>query len=157
MIRTSTAIGWADVPLKRFVDDARLNHAVLMHSSGQVLAQIGFKRSLDVQTACALSAAINASAEHLGSMLDGTPFRAVHYAGKSRQLFLGQIKAPGATLLVLAVFDSESSLGIVQLYAKELQVNIAAVAPAATDNAPALAENFEHDLNRNLSQLFGRG
>jgi predicted regulator of Ras-like GTPase activity (Roadblock/LC7/MglB family) len=157
MIRTSTAIGWADVPLKRFVDDARLNHAVLMHSSGQVLAQIGFKRSLDVQTACALSAAINASAEHLGSMLDGTPFRAVHYAGKSRQLFLGQIKAPGVTLLVLAVFDSESSLGIVQLYAKELQVNIAAVAPAATDNAPALAENFEHDLNRNLSQLFGRG
>jgi hypothetical protein len=57
----------------------------------------------------------------------------------------------------LAVFDSESSLGIVQLYAKELQVGIAAAAPAATDNAPALAENFEHDLNRNLSQLFGRG
>jgi hypothetical protein len=55
------------------------------------------------------------------------------------------------------VFDSESSLGIVQLYVKELQVNIAAVAPAASDNTPALAENFEHDLNRNLSQLFGRG
>jgi len=157
MIRTSTATGWADAPLKRFVDDARLNHAVLMHSSGQVLAQVGFKRSLDVQTACALSAAINASAEHLGSMLDGTPFRAVHYGGKSKQLFLGQIKSPGATLLVLAVFDSESSLGIVQLYAKELQVNVAATAPAATDETPALAENFEHDLNRNLSQLFGRG
>jgi hypothetical protein len=60
-------------------------------------------------------------------------------------------------LLVLAVFDTESSLGIVQLYLKELQVNIAAAAPSATTHEPALAENFETDLNRNLAQLFGRG
>lgn len=157
MIRHTLTVGWADAPLKRFVDDARLQVAILMHTSGQVLAQVGFQRSLDVQTACALSAAINASAEHLGTMVDGTPFRGLHYAGTTRQIYLGQVPSPDTLLLVLAVFDTESSLGIVQLYLKELQANIAAAAPTATSNEPALAENFEKDLNRNLAQLFGRG
>ncbi|MBX3133264.1 MAG: hypothetical protein KF689_07765 [Gemmatimonadaceae bacterium] len=157
MIRHTMTIGWADAPLKRFVDEARLELAVLMHSSGQVLAQVGFQRSLDVQTACALSAAINASAEHLGGMVDGKPFTGLHYAGKARQIYLGQVPAGAQRLLVLAVFDAESSLGIVQLYLKELYADIAAAAPAATDASPALAENFEQDLNRNLAQLFGRG
>lgn len=157
MIRHTLTIGWADAPLKRFVEEARLNLAILMHSSGQVLAQVGFQRSLDVQTACALSAAINASAEHLGTMVDGTPFRGLHYAGKTRQMYLGQVPLEGSMLLVLAVFDAESSMGIVQLYLKELQANAAAAAPTTGDEAPALAENFEQDLNRNLAQLFGRG
>ena len=147
MIRHTMTIGWADAPLKRFVDDARL---------GQVLAQVGFQRSIDVQTACALSAAINASAEHLGKMVDGKPFTGLHYAGQARQIYLGQVPARDTRLLVLAVFDAESSLGIVQLYLKELYANVAAAAPAAEDSAPALAENFEADLNRNLAQLFGR-
>jgi hypothetical protein len=157
VIRSSIAIGWADAPLKRFVDEARLELAVLMHASGQVLAQVGFKRSLDVQTACALSAAINASAEHLGTMVDGTPFRGLHFAGKGRQMYLGQVPLRDKPLLVLGVFDSESSLGIVQLYLKELQAGIAAAAPAPTAEAPALAVDFEGELNRNLAQLFGRG
>lgn len=156
MIRHTVNLGWADAPLKRFVDDARLELAVLMHTSGQVLAQVGFQRSIDVQTACALSAAINASAEHLGRMVDGQPFTGLHYAGHSRQIYLGQVPAKDQRLLVLAVFDTESSLGIVQLYLKELHANVAAAAPAAEDSSPALAENFEADLNRNLAQLFGR-
>jgi hypothetical protein len=157
MIRHTLAVGWADAPLRRFVDDARLQVAILMHASGQVLAQVGFQRSLDVQTACALSAAINASAAHLGAMVDGAPFRGLHHAGTDRQIYLGQVPSPASTLLVLAVFDAESSLGMVQLYLTELQANVAAAAPAPGGNAPALAENFESDLNRNLAHLFGRG
>lgn len=150
------ATGWADEPLKQFADDARLQLGILMHASGQVLAQVGFQRRLDVQTACALSAAINASAEYLGAMVDGHPFRGLHYAGASRQIYLGQVPTPQAPLLVLAVFDAESSLGIVQLYLKEFQANVAALAPAAAVATPALGEDFERELNRNLAQLFGR-
>jgi len=159
MRRSTMAIGWADAPLKRFVDDARLQLAVLMHTSGQVLAQVGFRRSLDVQTACALSAAINASAEQLGLLVDGAPFRALHYAGSARQLHLGQVQVREETLVLLSVFDAESSLGIVQLYLGEFRTAISAAAPAAaaTEDAPALAEDFERDLNRNLAALFGRG
>jgi hypothetical protein len=157
VIRHSVMVGWADAPIKRYVDDARLQLAVLMHPSGQVLAQHGFQKTLDVQTACALSAAINATAVQLGLMIDGAPFRGLHYAGVVRQLYLAQIPVISGTLLLLSVFDEESSLGIVQLYLDELRATLAATAPAEDTHAPpALAEDFERDLNTNLAALFGR-
>ena len=60
-------------------------------------------------------------------------------------------------LLLLSVFDEESSLGIVQLYLEELRAALAAAAPPIGDAPPALAEDFERDLNQNLAALFGRG
>lgn len=156
-MRHSVMVGWADVPIKRYVDDARLELSVLMHPSGQVVAQHGFQRRLDVQTACALSAAINATAVQLGLLIDGAPFTDLHYAGTVRQLYLAQIPINGGTLVLLSVFDQESSLGIVQLYLDELRVTLAASAPAEEDAPPALAADFERDLNSNLAALFGRG
>ncbi len=156
MTRHSVSIRWAEAPLARFVDDARVQLAILMYPTGQVLAQVGFKRSIDVQTACALSAAIQASSSHLGSMVDGAPFRELHHAGVERQLWLGEIPLHDGALLLLTVFDAESSLGIVQLYVNELRASVASVAPEPQAASPALAEDFERDLNRNLAQLFGR-
>ena len=66
--------GWIEQPLLRFVDDARVRLALVLEPSGRVLAQHGFTRSVDVMSACALAAAIQASAGELGSMLDGAPF-----------------------------------------------------------------------------------
>jgi predicted regulator of Ras-like GTPase activity (Roadblock/LC7/MglB family) len=148
---------WADAPLKRFVDDARCQLGVLMQTSGQVLAQVGFHRSIDVQTACALTAAINASAEHLGQMVDGAPFRGLHYAGKARQLYIAQLALRAGALVLLVVFDEESSLGEIQLYLGDLRSGLAAAAPAREDAPPALAVDFERDLNANLASLFGKG
>ena len=156
MIRHSVMVGWADAPIKRYVDDARLQLSVLMHPSGQVLAQHGFQRRLDVQTACALSAAINATAVQLGLLIDGAPFTDLHYAGTARQLYLAQIPITTGTLILLSVFDDESSLGIVQLYLDELRATLAASAPVEQEGPPALAEDFERDLNTNLAALFGR-
>lgn len=156
-MRHSVMTPWADAPLKRFVDEARVQLAVLMQTSGQVLAQVGFKRSIDVQTACALSAAINASAEHLGRMVEGTPFRGLHYSGRERQIFIAQVSLREGMLVLLVVFDHESSLGEIQLYLGDLRSSLAAAAPAPEAERPALAEDFENDLNRNLASLFGKG
>ncbi|MBX7118703.1 MAG: hypothetical protein K1X31_06865 [Gemmatimonadaceae bacterium] len=156
MIRHSVMVGWADGPMRQYVDDARVQLAVLMHPSGQVLAQHGFAKRLDVQTACALSAAINATADRLGKMVDGAPFRGLHYTGAERQLHLAQLHVGDGLLLLLSVFDRESSLGIVQLYLDELRAALDAAVPPDDEAPPALAEDFERDLNRNLAALFGR-
>ncbi|MHB1311091.1 MAG: roadblock/LC7 domain-containing protein [Gemmatimonadaceae bacterium] len=156
-MRLSVVASWVESPLKHFVDDARVEIAVLLHPSGQVLGQYGFARSIDVMTACALASAIHASSSELGRQLEGKPFTALHYTGKDRQVFLGAIPAQGGTLLLLAVFDRESSLGLVQLFLEEFKTRVAAAAPPVTPDQPAaLAEDFERDLNRNLAQLFGR-
>ena len=147
--------GWIEEPLKCFVQDARVLVAVLLHPNGQVLGQHGFTRAVDVMSACALAAAINASSAELGRQLDGKPFEVVHHAGRTRQVFLAPVATPRGSLICLAVFDEATSLGLVQLYFGELRARFAAVA-AAPAPAAALPPNFELELNRNLAVLFGR-
>lgn len=155
-MKLTVAANWVEQPLRTFVDDARVQLAVLLHSSGQVLGQYGFARSMDVMTACALSAAIHASSGELGRRLDGKPFTALHYAGTMRQVYLAPVPIAAGSLILLAVFDDESSLGIVQLYFREFCAAVAAAAPAPSTEAPALGGDFERELNKNLAVMFGR-
>lgn len=148
---------WVEAPLRRFLDDARARLALLLHPSGQVLAQAGFTRQVDVMTACALAAASNATAGELGRRLDGRPFRGLHYAGPEKQLFMASIDTPRGAYICLTVFDQESSLGLVRMFFDELARELSAAAPPLPElRAPALAVDFEADLNANLALLFGR-
>jgi predicted regulator of Ras-like GTPase activity (Roadblock/LC7/MglB family) len=147
---------WADAPLRAFIEESRVQLALLLHPSGQVIGQSGFAKAMDVMSACALAAAIHASAGELGRQLEGKPFGALHYAGAQRQLFLAPADTPAGTLLLLTVFDETASLGLVQLYFKEFRARLAAAAPSAADTSPVLNEQFERELNRNLATLFGR-
>jgi len=147
---------WIEAPLRRYVDDARARLAVLLHPSGQVMAQAGFTRDVDVMAACALAAAAHATSGELGRRLDGRAFRGVHYAGAARQLFLSALELPRGTFVCLTVFDETSSLGLVRLYFEEMRRELVAATPAAVASrvAPMLAADFETELNRNLAALF---
>ena len=148
---------WVEAPLRRYVDDARARLALLLHPSGQVLAQAGFTREVDVMTACALAAAAHATAGELGRRLDGRPFRGLHYSGPEKQLFMAAIETARGSYVCLTVFDQESSLGLVRMYFEELGKELATAAPALPElRGPALAIDFEADLNKNLALLFGR-
>jgi hypothetical protein len=154
---TITAVEeWVEPPIRAFVTDARVVLALLLNPSGQVLAQSGFTRAVDVMAACALAAAIQASGAELGKQLEGKPFSGLHHAGKERQIFLAEAKTPRGAYIFLTVFDRESSLGLVQLYFEEFKARLAAAAPPKGEMKPVLAENFEGDLNKNLAALFGR-
>jgi predicted regulator of Ras-like GTPase activity (Roadblock/LC7/MglB family) len=155
---TAVVEPWVGPPVQRFVDVARVVLAVLLHPSGQVMAQHGFARAVDVMSACALAAAINASSAELGRQLEGTPFRELHHSGEGRQLFLAPVKTKRGTYLLLTVFDTETSLGLVRLYFEEFCAALSAAAPTPPRGlGPVLAGNFERELNQNLAVLFGRG
>lgn len=148
---------WVESPLRQYVEDSRVQIAVLMHPSGQVLGQTGFDRRGDIVTACALSAAIHASSAELGRQLEGKPFAGLHYEGATHQLHLGVVPTKRGSLLLLSVFGESSSLGLVLVFFEELRGRIAAAAPPDVPASPALREDFEGDLNKNLAALFGRG
>lgn len=148
---------WVEAPLKRYVDDARARVALLLHPSGQVMAQAGFTRAIDVMTACALAAAAHATAGELGRQLDGRAFRGLHYTGPEKQLFMASVDTARGAYICLTVFDQASSLGLVRMYFEELGRELAAAAPPlAPMRQPALGLDFERELNANLSALFGR-
>jgi hypothetical protein len=157
MMQISVVESWIEGPLRQYVSDAGVQLALLLHPSGQVLAQHGFARAVDVMSACALAAGIHASSAELGRQLDGRPFAGLHHVGRARQIFLAEAHSPRGPYIFLTVFGPESSLGLVQLYFDELVAALAAAAPPLVqETGPALAEHFERDLNRNLAALFGR-
>jgi predicted regulator of Ras-like GTPase activity (Roadblock/LC7/MglB family) len=153
----ATVEGWVEAPLARYVEEARARMALLLHPSGQVVAQAGFTRAVDVMSASALAAAVHATAVELGRQLEGSPFRGLHHAGTEKQLHLASLQTGRAAYICLTVFDAESSLGLVRMYFSDLCRELAAAEPPHPPAAmPALALDFERDLNRNLAALFGR-
>ena len=156
MIKT-TVEAWIEQPIRKFVEESDAVFALLLHPNGQVLAQHGFSKALDIMAACALASAIHASAKALGNLVDGKPFAGLHHGGTERQLYLAETETPRGLYIFLTVFDSNSSLGLVRMYFDEFTKNLAAAAPPpSTSPEPMLAENFEQDLNRNLAMMFGR-
>ena len=154
---TAVVEPWVEAPLRAFRKDSGAVIALLLHPSGQVMAQHGFDRAVDVMSACALAAAIHASSGELGKRLDGRAFTELHHAGAVRGIYLTESGTRAGPLLLLAVFDAGTSLGIVRLYAEELAAALADAAPVPPETRePVLATTFERDLNRNLAALFGR-
>ena len=153
----STAEPWIEAPLRRYVDDARARMALLLHPSGQVLAQAGFTRAVDVSSACALAAAAYATVAELGRQLDDRGFGGIHHAGLEKQFYLAHAKTERGSFICFTVFDSESSLGLVRMYFGDLCTELAALTPPpVTTRKAALAADFERELNANLNALFGK-
>jgi hypothetical protein len=146
---------WVEAPLKRYVDDARARLALLLHPTGQVMAQAGFTREVDVMTACALASAIHATAGELGRQVEGRAFGGLHYAGPAKQMYLAPLETSRGSYICFTVFDDDTSLGLIRIYFQELGRDLAAAALEAPPvSVSVLAGGFEAELNRNLSALF---
>ena len=147
---------WVEAPLQAFLTESAARLTLLMTSSGQVVAQHGFGRSLDVMTAAALGAGIVASTEELARLMGGAKFAALVHHGPGQSCMLSAFATPRGRWIGLVVFGQETSVGIVQLFFERMVTELEAVAPREPARAPALAETFEHELDSSLKALFGR-
>lgn len=154
-MRVSVAEGWVEEPLRRFVRDSKARLALLLHPSGQVLGQYGFRGGIEVMTAAALASAIYSAAGHLGQVVEGRAFTELHHGEGERQIYIAEARGAVGAVVLLVVFGSQSSLGLVRLYTRSLCHAIASVAPADVATAQPLDVNFDGELRRSLSLLFG--
>jgi hypothetical protein len=153
MIAGAVSAPWLDAPLRRFVQDSRVQRAIVLHPDGKVLGQFGFASAFEVMTACALAAAINASGKELGRQLGGRPFLGLHQGGRKQGVFMGSCAAGGKECLLLAAFDRDSTLGLVRLYFAEFRDAVGDM-EKRTD-VDLTARDLESDLNSSLDALFG--
>ncbi len=128
---------------------------LLIPASGQVVAQHGFTRSLDVMAAAALGAGIVASTTELARIMGTPPLGTVAHQGSATGIFLSPFDTPRGRWIALVVFGDETTLGLVQLFINRLAGDLRTAAPVRT-RAPILAERFEEELNASLRTLFGR-
>ena len=147
---------WVVEPLQEFLAESSARLTLLMTSSGQVVAQHGFSRSLDVMTAAALGAGIVASTEEIARLMGSSRFEALVHNGVRQSCMLAAFATPRGRWIGLVVFGQETSVGIVQLFFDQMVQQLVSAAPREQAPAPMLAENFESELNASLKALFGR-
>ena len=97
-------VGALEAPVERFAREAGLRLVLLINESGQVLAQRGFARALDVMGVAALGAGIHASSRALAELLGQPGFGHLHQGGAQAQVFIGPFRTPAENLIVIAVF-----------------------------------------------------
>lgn len=140
--------------LDRFVKETRVRLALLLNADGQVMAQLGFARTVDVMGAATLAAGIHSSSREMARMVGERAFHHLHHGSEGRQTFLGRIETPAEELLLLAVFDSDSSIGLVRVFFEELAGDVAEL-PGWRESAPRYDdEDFERELMQSLDGLF---
>jgi hypothetical protein len=147
---------WVAAPLQTFIAESSARLILLMTTSGQVVAQHGFSRSLEVMTAAALGAAIVASTEELARVMGAPRFAALVHGGSRQSCMLSAFATPRGRWIGLVVFGSETSVGLVQLFFDQMVQALVSAAPAEESRPAPLPGDFERELDTSLKQLFGR-
>ena len=154
---TRAVEGWTLEPLKRFVAEATARLVLLMTPAGQVLAQHGFSRAVDVMSAAALGSAITASTAEIARQMRQPPFAALTHQGERHGIFLAGVSAGQGPIVALVVYDvGVSSIGLVQLFFEQFAAELQSASPKQGPPKQVLAEDFERELGASLNALFGR-
>lgn len=147
---------WVAAPLTEFLRESSARLALVMTSSGQVIAQHGFTRSVDVMSAAALGAGILATTTEIATMVDAPAgFGAVVHQGASQGIWLAGFDTPRGRWIGLVVFGAESTIGLVRMFFARFADQVAAATPAVVPVRDVLAEGFERELDDSLRALFG--
>ena len=154
MTRTYAIEPWVEEPLAAFVTEAGARLALLMTPAGQVIAQHGFTRAVDVMAAAALGAAIVASTGEVAKLLDEPAFSVLNHQGERHGILLGGFDTPQGRMVCLAVYGQESTPGLVQLFFEEFSRDVREACPEPEAPKQVLASDFERELNDSLSALF---
>jgi hypothetical protein len=155
-VTTTVVETWTEVPLVKFIAQSSARLVVVMTPAGQVLAQHGFTKAVDLMSAAALGAAIMASSGALAQQVGEPGFAALYHAGQRHGIHLAGCETPRGRLIVLTVFGRETSIGLVQVFFDEFVSALKQAAPADQPRQPILAADFEHELNSSLASLFRR-
>ena len=148
---------WLADPLAELLRESSARLALVMTSSGQVIAQHGFTRSLDVMAAAALGAGILATTGELARVVGaGRGFGAVVHHGPAQGVWLAGFDTPRGRWIGLVVFGRESSVGLVRMFFERFADTVTLVAPPVSAVREVLAEGFERELDASLRALFGR-
>ncbi len=145
--------GSLEGPMGDFVREARVRTALLVNHSGQVLAQHGFSKGYEVGDIATLAAAAHASAHALAELTESGRWMHLHHAGQEKQLFLAPFAVGEEELILVAIFDEDSTLGLVQLFFDRLVESIREI-PELSGRLPrGDAEGLESDLQAGVERF----
>jgi predicted regulator of Ras-like GTPase activity (Roadblock/LC7/MglB family) len=140
--------------VRHFVAISRVRAALLITSSGQVVAQHGFTRALDVSATATLAAGIHASSGALARLVGARGFHQSSGTAMGSRVFIGSISGFADDLILVAVLGPESTLGLVRIFFDELRAGLAGLDSWSGVRRVDSAPRFESELNAGLARFF---
>lgn len=137
-------------PIHVFVRESRARIALLVSGAGQVLAQHGFARGYHVMNVASLAAATHASSHALAGLSGARRWEHLYHGGRERQLFLAPLRTPVEELILVVIFDADSSLGIVRLFYENLEKEVSALSEFQEKAEHTDQTSFERNLEAGL-------
>ncbi len=148
-------VGALAEPVDRFAREAGVRLVLLINESGQVLAQRGFARALDVMGVAALGAGIHASSRAIARLFGQEGFEHLHQGGGTAQVFIGAFSTPAEELILIAVFGEDSSIGLVRVFFGRLVEEVGRLPGWREVRPTSDPASFERELDAGLEQFFG--
>jgi predicted regulator of Ras-like GTPase activity (Roadblock/LC7/MglB family) len=134
--------------LLHFLGESGAMESLLIDRSGQLLARGGASRSLDTVSLSALAAGAFSSTAAMARLLGETEFTMLFHQGVKESI---HVAAVDEHAILLAIFDSRTTVGMVRLFAKEAATaigQILAAARAKPSNRGALSKPLTAEESR---------
>jgi predicted regulator of Ras-like GTPase activity (Roadblock/LC7/MglB family) len=110
--------------LMNFLSESAAGDALLIDRSGQLLAQGDSSRSLDTVSLSALAAGAFSSTAAMARLLGESEFTMLFHQGVKENI---HVTAVDEDAILLATFDSRTTVGMVRLFAAEASAAIRAI------------------------------
>jgi hypothetical protein len=102
-----------------------------------------------------LAAAAHAAAGALADMTGARRWTHLHNEGKNQHMLLAPYVTGGADLILVAIFDRSTSLGIVRLFSDRLNDRLASIPELQAKSSVRDAARFEHELEGGVRRVMG--
>ena len=140
--------------LLRFLDDTRAMCAMLVDKSGQLVTTAGSAPGLDATTFATLTAADFGANDQLARILGETDFSSLFHQGERESVFVADV---ARRLILVVIFDSRTSVGLVKLKLKPEVDELTALLDAAMSRSRAgmpEQEKLLHGAEQEIDDLF---
>jgi predicted regulator of Ras-like GTPase activity (Roadblock/LC7/MglB family) len=142
-----------------FLKQSAAKCALLIDKDGHMVTGRGATQKIDVDTISALVAGSFAATREMAKLLGEDEFSALFHQGKSDNI---QLSLVGDRALFTAIFDEQTTVGMVRLYANEAAKRMAAIfrkkaSEAHLEKVPAEPDaGFRSGSSSALDNLFGK-
>lgn len=141
--------------IKELLAKARAQSAMLVDKDGHMITKHGTADGFDPETVSALVAGSFAATRQVAAMLGESEFSAIFHQGKRGSI---QISIVGERAILAIVFNDDTTVGMVRLYADQAVKRLSAIfngpRSAPAEGEDQLEEGFDKDAHGKVDDMF---
>jgi predicted regulator of Ras-like GTPase activity (Roadblock/LC7/MglB family) len=120
--------------ISRLRREANALSVVMIEKSGQAIASVGDMADIDPTALSSLTAGNVAATEGLAQLIGENQFNSLFHEGERQNIHISLV---GGRVILLVVFDQDSSLGLVRLRVRKVSTELAGILETVNNKSAA--------------------